>query len=378
MPTKKRDYYEVLSVSREASPDAIKKAYRQAALRHHPDRNQGDPDAEAKFKEAAEAYEVLSDPERRRRYDQFGHRGLGGAAGLHDFSSMGFEDIFSMFGDILGGGFGGRRRSRGADLRANIEISLDEVATGVERTLEFRRNDFCDTCGGTGAAPGSKRQTCPTCNGYGQVEQAGGLGALFGRVVTACPSCSGRGEVVVTPCRKCGGRGLAPKERVVTVKIPPGIHDGQVIRVRGEGEAAPGGGRGDLHCYVSVTAHELFERNNQDLICRMPLSFTQAALGCQVEVPTLNGLADLRIPAGTQHGQLFRLRNQGLPGLQSGRKGGQLVQVLIEIPRKLNKEQQDLLRSFAETEDRSVMPESRGFLEKVVSYLSGDRDETES
>ena len=279
------------------------------------------------------------------------------------------------FLSLLAPGFGGRRRSRGADLRANIEISLDEVATGVERTLEFRRNDFCDTCGGTGAAPGSKRRTCPTCNGYGQVEQAGGLGALFGRVVTACPSCSGRGEVVVTPCRKCGGRGLAPKERVVTVKIPPGIHDGQVIRVRGEGEAAPGGGRGDLHCYVKVKPHRFLERMENDLICRIPISFTQASLGARVDVPTLNGKAELKIPKGTQHGQIFRLSGLGLPDLRTLRLGDELVQVLVEIPKKLNKRQTELLREFAETEDTSVLPDSKGFFDSLKEYFSANADQ---
>lgn len=377
MSTAKRDYYEVLGVSKEASPTELKKAYRRAAHKHHPDRNADNPEAEARFKEAAEAYEVLADPAKRRRYDQFGHAGLSGA-GVHDFSHMGFDDIFSMFGDIFGGfgfggGPGGRRRRRGADLRTEVTITLSEVATGTECPLEFSRNDFCETCGGTGASPGSKRQPCTTCGGYGQVEQAGGMAGLFGRVVTTCPACRGRGSAITTPCSTCRGSGRTPKERIVNIKIPAGIHDGQAVRVRGEGEPGEDGSdRGDLHCYVRVEEHPFFERHENDLVCRMPISFTQASLGATVEVPTLTGKAELSIPPGTQHGQLFRLGKQGLPDLRRGRHGDELVQVLVEIPKKLDKKQESLLREFAKTEDKSVLPESKGFFDKLMDYLSGD------
>ncbi len=365
----KRDYYEVLGLSRDASPEQIKKAYRRAAHKHHPDRNPDDPDAEGRFKEASEAYEVLSDPAKRQRYDQFGHAGLSGA-GVHDFSGMGVEDIFSMF-------FGGGRRSRGrgADLQTEVEVSLAEVAAGTERTIEFTRRDFCDECGGTGAAPGSKRQSCPTCGGYGQVEQAGGFGAIFGRVITTCPSCHGRGSTIATPCSSCRGTGRTMKGRVVTAQIPAGIHDGQGIRIRGEGEAGEDRTqRGDLHCYVRVTPHPFLERHNNDLVCRMPISFTQASLGANVEVPTLTGKAALKIPPGTQHGQLFRLAGLGLPDMRIRRRGDELVQVLIETPKKLSKEQETLLRRFAETEDKSVLPESKGFFDKLMEYVSGLTD----
>jgi len=371
----KRDYYEVLNVEKSASPEEIKRSYRKSALKYHPDRNQGDAEAEEKFKQAAEAYEVLSDPQKRAQYDRFGHQGLSGA-GMRDFSHMGVEDIFSIFSDIFGGGFGSGRRTtaRGVDLQTEVEVTLEEVANGTERTIEFARKDFCEACAGSGAGPGSRRRTCSTCGGYGQVEQVGGFGALFGRVVITCPACKGRGNQIVSPCRSCGGSGRASKQRVITVQIPAGIHDGQAVRVRGEGEPGENGSTpGDLHCYVHVEKHRFFERNGNDLVCRMPLSFTQAALGASVEVPTLTGKAALKIPKGTQHGQLFRLRSKGLPDLRSGQRGDEIVQVLVEIPRKLNKKQERLLREFAETEDKSVLPESKGFFEQVMEYLSSTK-----
>ena len=369
----KRDYYEILGVPRDAPPDQIKKAYRRHAHKYHPDRNADDPGAEAKFKEAAEAYEVLSEPAKRQRYDQFGHAGLSGV-GIHDFSHMGVDDIFSMFNDIFGGGLGGGRRGRrgGADLQTEVTLTLAEVANGAERAIEFTREDFCETCGGTGAAPGSQRRTCGTCGGYGQVEQTGGLSGLFGRVITTCPACRGRGSSVVSPCTPCRGSGRTMKERVVSVQIPAGIHDGQAVRVRGEGEPGEDGAqRGDLHCYVRISPHPFFERHNNDLVCRMPISFTQASLGAKVEVPTLTGKGELKIPPGTQHGQLFRLNGIGLPDLRSGRRGDELVQVMIEIPKRLDKAQEALLREFAKTEDRSVLPESKGFFDKLMEYLGG-------
>ena len=310
----KRDYYEVLSVTRTATAEEIKKAYRKCALKHHPDRNRDNPEAEALFKEAAEAYEVLSDANKRSRYDQFGHDGVA-SSGMHDFSHMGADDIFSMFNDIFGSAFGGggrRGRRRGADLQAEVGITLNDVARGVKKRLEFVREDECDACSGTGAEPGTDRKGCPTCGGYGQVEQTGGFASLFGRMVTTCPDCRGQGTVVVTPCKACRGRGRLPKERVVLVDIPAGIHDGQAVRIRGEGEVGePGAPPGDLHCYVRVARHEMLERHENDLVCRMPISFTQAALGARVEVPTLNGRADLAIPKGAQHGQVLKMRGLG-------------------------------------------------------------------
>ena len=377
MVTDQRDYYEVLEISRTASSEEIKKAYRRKALKYHPDRNQGDAEAESKFKEAAQAYEILGDPNKRQRYDQFGHAGVGGEA-MHDFTHMGVEDIFSMFGDIFAGMGLGRRagRSRGADLQAQVELTLAEVATGAERTIEFRRSDNCNECSGSGAAPGSERRNCPTCGGYGQVEQTSGFSVLFGRVVTTCPNCKGKGTLVVDPCKRCRGTGRFPQKCEVTIKIPPGVHDGQAVRVRGEGEAGePGAPRGDLHCYVRVAQHPFLERHHDDLVCRLPISFTQAALGAKIEVPTLDGPVVMTIPKGTQNGQVLRLAGQGLPDIRSGRRGDELVQVLVEIPRKLSSRQQELLREFAETEDVNVLPESKGFFEKLMDYFSGEEDQ---
>jgi len=369
----KRDYYEVLGLSRDASSDQIKKAYRRQAHKYHPDRN-SEATAEEKFKEAAEAYEVLSDSSKRQRYDQFGHAGLSGA-GIHDYSNMGAEDIFSMFEDIFSVAFGGgrRRRARGADLQTEVHLTLAEVAEGVERTIEFSRHDFCETCQGTGAAPGSKQQACRTCGGYGQVEQSAGLGGLFGRVITNCPTCHGRGSTVVTFCKECGGAGRVVKPRVVSVQIPPGIHDGQAVRVRGEGEPAQNGSqRGNLHCYVRIKPHPFFERRDNDLVCRMPISFTQAALGTSVEVPTLTGKAELKIKRGTQHGQVFRLGGLGLPDIRTGRRGDELVQVMIEVPKKLSKQQEKILREYAHAEDQSAPSESRKFFDRFMDYLAGN------
>lgn len=374
----KRCYYEVLSVSRTATGEEIKRAYRKCAMQYHPDRNR-EPGADAKFKEAAEAYEVLSDDQKRARYDQFGHAGMQGA-GMHDFSGMAAEDIFSIFGDLFGDAFGGRGRgrasARGVDIQAVVDITLNDVATGVEQKLKFERNDLCDKCDGSGAAPGTRKQNCGTCGGYGQVERQSAMGIFVSRTITDCPTCQGRGYRIEEPCKECRGQGRARKERTLTVKIPPGIHDGQSIRIRGEGEPGPKGQtRGDLLCLVRIEEHEFFQRDGDNLICQLPISFTQAALGAQIDVPTLSGSTPLKIEAGTQHGALFKLSNKGLPNLRSGRVGAEIVQVLIEIPRKLTRDQDDLLRKFAETEDKEVLPESKGFFDRVKDYLTGKDDE---
>lgn len=376
----KRDYYEVLGVERSASAEEIKRAYRQLALKYHPDRNKDD-DAVERFKEAAAAYEVLSDSAKRQRYDRYGHAGLEGA-GVHDFSGMGVEDIFSIFGDLFGdafgrGGFGGRGRTeRGVDLQTYVQIELGEVATGAEKTLQIERTDLCDECSGSGAEPGTDRHTCTTCGGYGQVERQQSLGFLVTRSIVECPNCRGRGFTVDRACRACRGSGRARKERVINVKIPPGVHEGQSVRIAGEGEPGPSGTtRGDLRCVIRVQPHPFFERDGDNLICRMPISFSQASLGAEIEVPTLTGRTTLRVPAGTQFGDVFELRGEGLPSLRSGRRGNEVVQVLIEIPRKLSREQQELLRKFAETEDKRVLPESKGFFERVREYFKGGGDE---
>lgn len=375
MPTE-RDYYEILNIDRGASGDQIKRAYRKLAMKYHPDRNPDDAEAERRFKEASEAYEVLADPEKRKRYDQFGHAGLRGTSG-HDFSHMDVGDIFSMFEDIFGAEFGGGRRRgggsrarRGYDLETEIEITLNDVATGTEREVEFTRQDNCETCGGSGAKPGSEPVACVTCGGSGQVAQSG-FGGMF-RMVTTCPACQGAGKVVKDKCTDCKGSGRQPRHRKITVKIPPGVHQGQAVRVPGEGEPGAGGGpRGDLHVVISVQEHELFTRENDDLILRMPISFTQAALGAKVTVPTLEGEQELTLKPATQHGDIFRIPEQGLPNLRRPSHRGELVVlVMIEIPRKLNDRQQELLREFAETENHHVMPDSRGFWDKIKAYLS--------
>ncbi|MDX2200649.1 MAG: molecular chaperone DnaJ [Phycisphaerae bacterium] len=372
----KRDYYEVLGVTRESSADEIKRAYRQAAMKYHPDRNK-EPGAEQRFKEAAEAYEILGNDETRARYDRFGHAGLNGAQ-AHDFGGMNVEDIFSIFGDIFGDAFGGRGggarpRTRGADVEAVVEIELKDVATGAEKQLRIQRNEFCDPCGGSGAAPGTKRTPCRMCGGYGQVERRQSIGGIFEtRTVSACPNCQGRGQIIDQPCKDCRGAGRKAKERTITVKIPPGVHEGQSVRLRGEGEPAETGtNRGDLLCRVVIRQHPFLQRDGDNVVCRVPISFSQAALGAEIKVPTLAGTTELKISPGTQSGALFQLSGRGLPNLRSGRPGSQIVQVVVEIPTKLSKPQQELLRKFAETEDKQVLPESKGFFERLREYLTG-------
>ena len=378
MTASKRDYYEVLGVKRNSGAEDIKRNYRRLAMKLHPDKNPDNKEAEQAFKECAEAYEVLSDPDKRQRYDQYGHAGLRGT-GMHDFSHMGFDDIFSMFNDIFGGGgFGGRRAgrqqaARGYDIETQIELTLAEVASGVEKGLEFKRKDYCEHCSGSGSEPGSEPSTCVQCAGQGQVAQSG-MGGLF-RMVTTCSRCRGTGKVITDPCKKCGGSGRMAKTRILSVKIPPGISDGQAIRVTGEGE--PGqqrGGRGDLYCYVKVKPHQFLQRSDDDLVVRVPISFSQAALGAEIEVPSLAGRQEVTVEAGTQHGTIVQMKGKGLPNIRSGRKGSLLVQFLIEIPKKLNKEQQKLLRQFAQTEDKSVLPQSKGFFEKVKEHFLGEQN----
>jgi molecular chaperone DnaJ len=372
----KRDYYEVLGVSKDASADDIKRAYRRLAMKYHPDKNPDDKQAEAKFKEAAEAYEVLSDPNKRQQYDQFGHEGLRGS-GMHDFSRMNVEDIFSMFGfddffgGIFGGGRGGRtgRRAgpaRGYDLETTVELSLQDVAHGTEKTIEFTRQDTCGSCGGSGSAKGSSPGRCPACGGTGQTARGGG----FFQMVSTCRQCGGAGTIITNPCKKCRGTGKVPKKRTVNIKIPAGVHEGQGIRVSGEGEPGRGGGpRGDLYCYVRIKPHEFLQRDGSNLIAVVPISFTQAALGTTIDVPSLDGTKGLRIPPGTQYGNIFRIKGQGLPDMRTHRTGDELVQVTIETPTKLNSEQQELLRKFAETESKRVSPKSASFFEKLKKHL---------
>ncbi|MBP27639.1 MAG: molecular chaperone DnaJ [Planctomycetaceae bacterium] len=377
MPTT-RCYYEVLSVTRDASRDEVKRAYRRLAMKYHPDRNPGDTAAEASFKEAAEAYEIIGDPERRRMYDQYGHEGLRQRPG----HAMNPDDIFSMFSDIfegMGGGRGGRRRHvRGYDLEYQLDITLEEAFAGVERDITFTRLDVCSDCDGDGSAPGSSPETCTTCGGNGQVAQAG-LGGMF-RMVTACPACRGKGKVVSDPCRGCDGRGRRSVERKLSAKIPAGIHSGQAVRLSGEGEPPPpevdpagNGQRGDLHVLVRVEQHEQFERDGDDLMVLVPVNFTQLAMGADIEVPTLDSPEPhcLHVPPGTQNGELSRIPNRGMPNLRSGRPGDLVAVLHLVVPRNLSETQRDLLKQYAETEDVAVDAEPPGFWTRIKEAVRG-------
>jgi molecular chaperone DnaJ len=373
----KRDYYEVLGVDRKATQDDIKRAYRRLAIKHHPDKNPGDKQAEEKFKECAEAYEVLSDTQKRQQYDQFGHEGLRGA-GMHDFSRMKVDDIFSMFNleDLFGEAFGGHGPRgaraggpvRGYDLETAVELTLDEVAKGTGKTIEFTRQDICGDCSGIGCASGKQPAKCPVCGGVGQVQKAG-FGGFF-QMVSTCPQCRGQGHIIKDPCKTCRGSGHVPKKRTIEVKMPAGVHEGQGIRIAGEGEPGQRGGpRGDLYCYVRLKAHPFLERNGDDLVVNVPISFTQAALGATIDVPSLEGKRGLKIPPGTQHGDVFRIKGAGLPDLRSRQRGDELIQVAVEIPEKLSPQQEELLRQFALTEDKTVLPKTKGFLDKLMKYF---------
>jgi molecular chaperone DnaJ len=364
----KRDYYEVLGVPRDAGADDLKKAYRKLAVKLHPDKNPDDhATAEARFKELNEAYQVLSDPERRAQYDRFGHAAFEQDGGF-GFPG-GFDDIIGdLFGDFFGTGRSGRRgrAQRGDDLQYRLTLSFEEAARGCERALEFVRLHTCETCSGSGAKPGTTPVACTHCRGTGQIRLQQGIFSI----AKTCGYCSGRGTVVKTPCPTCAGAGSMQRAHTLNVKVPAGVDTGSRLKLRGEGEAGPGGGPpGDLYVLVEVAAHAIFQREGADVVCEVPISFVDAALGTEIEVPTLDGKAKVKVPAGTQSGQVYRLRGRGIPNLGSYGSGDQLVRIAIETPRKLTKRQRELLEEFARESGEDVHPRAKSFFDKVKSIL---------
>lgn len=372
------DFYKLLGVEKTASAEEIKKAYRKQAMKYHPDRNQGNKEAEEMFKKVSNAYEVLSDPQKRATYDQYGaaafeNGGMGGMGGA------GFRDAGDIFREFFGGGgggifesfFGGGARAaeedrRGNDLRFDLEITLEEAASGVEKTIKYRRQAQCSTCHGTGAEPGSKRKTCSTCHGRGQVIRRSG----FFQMQQPCPTCHGSGTVVEKPCKSCGGSGVVMESRTLTKRIPAGVDTGTRLRSSGDGEAGEFGGEyGDLYLVIHVKEHDLFEREGDNLFCTIPIKFTLAALGGTLEVPTLTGRAELKIPAGTQNGTTFRLRGMGMPSLRGSGKGDQFVRIEIDVPKNLSSEQKERLAAFADSCGDKEKPVSESWMEKFKNFF---------
>ena len=370
----KRDFYEVLGVGRDASDRDIKKAYRRLAMKYHPDRNPDDKAAEEKFKEANEAYEVLSDAQKKAAYDQYGHAGVDpNMGGGHGHGAGGFGDIFGdVFGDIFGGGGGGGRRSRvqrGADLRYNMELDLEEAVRGVEKQIRIPTLVGCETCNGSGAKPGTSPKTCGTCGGVGQVRMQQG----FFSVQQTCPACHGEGSTVTDPCTDCHGRGRTEETKTLSVKIPAGVDTGDRIRLAGEGEAGSHGGpAGDLFVQVAVRQHPIFDRDGRNLYCEVPVSFVDAALGGEIEVPTLDGRVKLKVPAESQTGKMFRLRGRGVPPVRGGATGDLLCKVVVETPVNLNSRQKELLREFQSTLDEKYekhSPKKTSFFDGVKKFF---------
>jgi len=366
----KRDYYEVLGVDRSATQEQIAEAYRKLALKYHPDRNPGDEEAVKRFKEAAEAFEVLHDPEKRARYDRYGHAGLEGAVPeFHDVGDIfdAFSEIFgdSLFGDLFGGPR--RRRARkGANVHCEVTIDLVEAAHGTAKTVQFERQQLCADCRGSGARAGTRPDPCPYCGGAGRVVQRAG----FFTVQSTCPSCRGSGQVVRHPCRTCRGNGVTVRRVTRKVNIPAGVDDQTQLRLRGEGHVSlEGGPPGDCYCTIRVLPHPLFQRHGQDLLCEVPITYSQAALGARIEVPTLDGPEELEIPRGTQSGQVFTLRGRGLPHPRYSSQGDLHVRIQVEVPTRLSSEHEALLRKLAELEHADVLPARKSFLEKLRDYF---------
>jgi molecular chaperone DnaJ len=374
---KKRDYYEVLGVNRDASDEEIKKAYRKLAMKHHPDRNPDSKESEEKFKEAKEAYEILTDGDKRRAYDAYGHAGVNPQMGMGGAEAAGFGGFAEAFGDIFSdifGGGGGRGRAsvfRGADLRYNLEISLEQAARGTETKIRIPTMDTCETCKGSGAKPGTHPKTCETCHGSGTVRLSQG----FFSIQQTCPTCHGTGKMVSDPCASCRGAGRIKRHKTLQVKIPAGVDEGDRIRLSGEGEAGVNGGPpGDLYVVIHLKSHSVFEREGDDLHCEMPVSFTQAALGGEIEIPTLDGSAKIKVPPETQTGQVFRLRGKGIKGVRSSYPGDLLCQVVVETPVRLTDRQKEILRELEEINRKDSNrhnPRAKSFMDKVREFFAG-------
>lgn len=380
----KRDYYEVLGVSKTATQDELKKAYRKLARKYHPDLNKDNEEAAEKFKECNEAYSVLSDDQKRAQYDQFGHAafenggmggggGFGGAGGFGGFGGSGMEDIFDMFFGGQGGRGGSRAKNgpqRGADLRFDLEITFEEAAFGLEKEINLYRDETCDHCHGEGAEPGSKVESCPECNGTGYVRFT--QNTMFGQMVNErpCSRCKGEGKIISEPCKECRGKGTVKRNKKLKVKIPAGVDNGSRLRVSGEGEAgAKGGPNGDLYVYLYVKPHKFFERDGTTVLCEVPINIVQATLGADIKVPTLDGQVTMKVPEGTQPGKVLRLKGKGIPSLRGGSRGDQLVRIKVVVPTKLSDKQKDALRKFADISKDNINPEEKSFMDKVKDFF---------
>ena len=380
----KRDYYEVLGVSKTATQDELKKAYRKLARKYHPDLNKDNEEAAEKFKECNEAYSVLSDDQKRAQYDQFGHAafenggmggggGFGGAGGFGGFGGSGMEDIFDMFFGGQGARGGSRAKTgpqRGADLRFDLEITFEEAAFGLEKEINLYRDETCDHCHGEGAEPGSKVESCPECNGTGYVRFT--QNTMFGQMVNErpCSRCKGEGKIISEPCKECRGKGTVKRNKKLKVKIPAGVDNGSRLRVSGEGEAgAKGGPNGDLYVYLYVKPHKFFERDGTTVLCEVPINIVQATLGADIKVPNLDGQVTMKVPEGTQPGKVLRLKGKGIPSLRGGSRGDQLVRIKVVVPTKLSDKQKDALRKFADISKDNINPEEKSFMDKVKDFF---------